>query len=130
MATVKEKAALRPKARPHQLDGPLWWCKEHRVWSNFLVERSGRNGNNALELMTAMKRKPYEGFIATAIWDALPLESWSRPSEEAGHWFPTQERDDVLLGFEPGDHIYRCGHSSCGRWWPDQASAEACYDEH
>jgi hypothetical protein len=130
MSRVKEKAARRIKAVPHEIDHSMWWCKEHRVWSTRLLEMVGRNGTVAMMLAEQIKRKPYAGFLPTDIWDSLPLESWSRPSMESSHWFPTQDAEKVGIQFPEGSTIWRCGHSDCGRWWPDKASATACYDSH
>jgi hypothetical protein len=132
MATVAEKEARRLKALPIEVGAPLVWCKEHRAFSSYLTEMVGRNGELAMRLAKEIsKGLPYVGFLPTAIWDNLTLESWSRPSNESKHWFPTQEADEVVIQFEPGDTIWQCGDlDECGRWWPDKASASACYDSH
>jgi hypothetical protein len=131
MSTVTEKAARRTKAVPLEIDHEMWWCKEHRAWSGRLNEMTGRNGTAAMMMAEFIRRKPYDGFVPIDVWDNLPLESYTRPSGETNHWFPSQDREKVLLHVPEGTTVWRCGLlQDCGRWWPDKASAEACYDSH
>ena len=130
MATVKEKEARRIKALPFESPGSMVWCKEHRAFSDRLIEMAGRNVMTVLDRIGAIKGKPYPEFVPTQVWNDIELESWSRPSSEKPHWFLTPEKDIVVIQFEAGDTIWQCGDGGCGRWWPDKASATQCYESH
>ena len=132
MTTVKDKAARRIKAVPLEIDSTMYWCKEHRSWSSRLVEVTGRNGTVAMMLAEQLKNRPYDGFLPVEVWDNLALESYSRgATDPRGHWFPTQDLEKVMVVKHEGDTVWRCGNlQECGRWWPDKASAVACYDSH